>query len=111
MENSLDVADKVLIILTKEYKDKALGRTKGAGIEYSIITSEIFENIADNVKYIPILRGSKDESTPMFLKQFGSVYMKDNDKYNEQLKELLHSIFEKPIVQKSEIGRRPNYLR
>lgn len=111
MENSLDIADKVLIILTKEYKDKALGRNKGAGIEYSIITSEISENIADNVKYIPILRGQKDESTPMFLKQYSSIYMKDNEKYNEQLKELLHSIFEKPIIQKTEIGQRPDYLR
>ncbi len=111
MENSLEVADKVLIILTKEYKDKALGRTKGAGVEYSLITSEISENIADNVKYIPILRGQKSESTPMFLKQYTSIYMKDNGTYHEQLKEVLHSIFEKPIIQKSEIGIRPAYLR
>lgn len=111
MENSLDIADKVLIILTKEYKDKALGRTKGAGIEYSIITSEISENIAGNVKYIPVLRGSKDESTPMFLRQYSAVYMKDDEKYDEQIKELLHSIFDKPIVQKSEIGAKPDFLK
>jgi hypothetical protein len=111
MENSLEIADKVLIILTKEYKDKALARTKGVGVEYSIITSEISENIADNIKYIPILRGQKDESTPMFLKQYNSIYMVDNEKYNKKLKELLHSIFEKPIIQKPEIGQKPDYLK
>jgi hypothetical protein len=112
MEDSIETADKVLIIFTEQYKNKASGRTGGAGIEYSILNSEICEDITGNKKYIPILRsGSKKESIPLFMRQYIAVYMLEDSQYEEQLKEILHAIFEKPMIKKSKIGSIPDFLK
>ena len=69
MENSIEVADKVLLILTPNYKTKAENRSKGVGYETSMITAELLSSDILNVKFIPILRESTpDQSTPKFLK-------------------------------------------
>lgn len=87
MEESIEIADKVLIIFTELYKNKASERKGGVGIEYSILNSEICENIGENTKYIPILRsGSKKESIPLFMRQYIAVYMLDESQYEEQLR-------------------------
>ena len=112
MEESIETADKVLIIFTELYKNKASGRTGGAGIEYSILNSEVCENIVGNTKYIPILRsGSTKESIPLFMRQYIAVYMLEDSQYEEHLKEILHAIFEKPMIKKSEIGSIPDFLK
>ncbi len=111
MEDSLDKADKVLVVFTEKYKDKATDRTGGVGVEYSMLNSDISQDIINHNKYIPILRsGSSKESIPLFMRQYIAVYMMDDSKYEEQLKEVLHSIFNKPMVSKSEIGCMPEYL-
>lgn len=112
MEESIKTADKVLIIFTELYKNKVSERTGGVGIEYSILNSEVCENIVGNTKYIPILRsGSTKESIPLFMRQYIAVYMLEDSQYEEQLKEILHAIFEKPMIKKSEVGSMPNFLK
>ncbi len=112
MEDSIEKADKILIIFTENYKDRASSREGGVGIEYSMLNREICDNIIDNDKYIPVLRkGSQKNSIPLFMRQYIALYMTDDTKYEEKLKELLHSIFDKPMVTIPEIGQVPDYIK
>ena len=87
MEKSLVESEKVLIIFTENYQAKATQRKGGVGIEYSILNAEVCQNIINNKKYIPILRsGSIQTSVPPFMRQFISIYMTEDSKYNEQIK-------------------------
>ena len=54
MEQALDHAAKVLLILSPLYKEKATARTGGVGLEFSMITSELFESLARNKKFIQL---------------------------------------------------------
>ena len=56
MEQALDHAAKVLLILSPLYKEKATARTGGVGLEFSMITSELFESLARNKKFIPVVK-------------------------------------------------------
>lgn len=112
MEKSLVESEKVLIIFTENYQAKATNRKGGVGVEYSILNAEVCQNITNNKKYIPVLRsGTIQTSIPPFMQQFISIYMKDNTKYDEQIKEIIHCIFDKPLVSKPKIGKRPDYLK
>jgi|GEM_PF-3234015 len=112
MEKALRESDKVLIIFTENYNLKAMNREGGVGVEYSILNAELCKNITDNKKYIPILRkGRRETSIPLFLQQLMAIYMKDDSKFDEQFKEVLHCIFEKPLIPKPKIGKKPNYLK
>ena len=44
MEKNIKESDKVLLILTPNYKIKAEGRLGGVGFEYSLINEELYRN-------------------------------------------------------------------
>ena len=50
----VELADKVLLVMTPEYKIKADNRTSGVGYEYQIISTEFSKNISLNTKFIPV---------------------------------------------------------
>ena len=110
MESSLEKADKVLVILTPNYKDKAENRKSGVGYETSMISQEIFESPISKVKFIPILRiGSQAESAPKFLKSKLYHQMGDDDKYINRLYELSKLIYDKPLIEKPKLGKIPDF--
>lgn len=77
MEQSLEKSNKVLVIFTENYKLKADGRQGGVGYEYSILNNDIYKDIANNSKYIPILKsGTFNTSIPSFMQQFITVDMR-----------------------------------
>lgn len=70
MKRAIITANKVLIILTPNYKLKAETNIGGAGFEYSVISKEMSKYIT-NEKFLPILRqGEYKESTPSYLDNF-----------------------------------------
>lgn len=110
MESSIEKADKVLVILTPNYKIKAEERKSGVGYETSMITQEIFESPISKVKFIPILRdGTLTSSTPKFLKSKLYHSMNDDSFYINKLFELSRIIYEKPIIEKPELGDIPDF--
>lgn len=112
METAIESADKVLIVFTENYKLKASGRSGGVGYEYSLLNNEICQNITNNNKYIPILKsGSIQTSVPFFMKQYIAVDMTSQLNYDESLREVLHCIFDRPIIKKPEIGQVPEFLK
>ena len=110
MESSIEKADKVLVILTPNYKNKAEERKSGVGYETSMITQEIFESPISKVKFIPVLRnGTLATSAPKFLKSKLYHPMNDDSFYLNRLFELSRIIYEKPLIEKPELGEIPDF--
>ncbi|CEJ70098.1 SEFIR domain protein [Chryseobacterium oranimense G311] len=110
MENAISEADKVLIILTPNYKQKAEKREKGVGYETSIISQDILSSSISKIKFIPILReGEQFTSTPSHL--VSKIYhnMVDDTKYYIKLLELAKLIYDKNLVEKPELGPMPDF--
>jgi hypothetical protein len=109
MERSVVNVDKVLIIMTPEYKRKADNRERGVGYEYSMISQQFYELQTNNTKFIPILRsGELKDSSPVFMKHLIAHYMKDDSRLESDLFDLARLIYEKPAVEKPELGDFPN---
>ena len=93
MEESIKSSDKVLLILTPTYKEKADCRTGGAGYETTIITQELWTSTEDKVKFIPIIRkGTFKESYPTYLGSANGLDMTDNNSYETNLSRLIEQL-------------------
>mgnify|MGYP003108989436 CR=1 FL=1 len=110
MENGLEKADKVIIILTEDYKKRADNRQGGTGFEYSLISQGLYDLQAKNNKFIPILRqGTKETSAPIYLATKIYHSMKDDLKFEIDAFALSREIYEKPEVVRPELGDRPDF--
>lgn len=110
METAISQADKVLVILTPNYKIKAENREKGVGYETSIISQEILSSSISKIKFIPILRiGDQSSSSPIHLSSKLYHNMTDDTKYYDRLFELVKIIYDKTIVEKPKLGAVPNF--
>lgn len=75
MEQSIKETDRVLIICTDKYIEKANSGIGGVGYEKTIVTAEMLSNVENRRKFIPIVRNvTKDEKLPTF---FGAAYYLD----------------------------------
>lgn len=93
MEQEITNADYVLIICTPSYKEKANNRKSGVGYEGHIIAGELFQN-QNEKKFIPIIRkGQIDECLPTYLLGKLGINFKSDDKFDENLKDLLATIY------------------
>jgi len=109
MENSLRISDKVLLIMTPNYKIKAENRKGGVGSEISMIRAEKFTN-QETEKFIPIVRfGKREDCTPLFAKSLIDIDMSNDDDFEKSFEDLLRTIFEVPQFEKPTIGNRPQF--
>ncbi|MFN8274775.1 MAG: toll/interleukin-1 receptor domain-containing protein [Flavobacteriaceae bacterium] len=110
MENGLEKADKVLIILTEQYKKKAETRSGGTGFEYSLISQGLYELQADNEKFIPVLRqGTKATSAPGYVGTKIYHSMKDDSKFENEAFELSRLIYNMPEIVRPKPGPIPDF--
>jgi hypothetical protein len=110
LESSIEKADKVLLILTPNYKLKAEGRKGGVGYEYSMISQELFEIQPNNNKFIPILRlGDQSSASPKYISTKIYHSMVDDGKYLSQLYELSGIIYGRPKLIKPTLGPVPDF--
>ncbi len=92
MEQTIINADKILIIATPEYKDRADNRKYGVGYETSLVTADLIKD-QNRIKFIPIIRkGSKDDCYPNYLGNRKGLPMTEKDDYAKALKELIENI-------------------
>ena len=92
MEQAIAESDKVLIIATPEYKDRADNRKRGVGYETSLITDDLV-NDQNRIKFIPIIRkGTKELSYPRYLGTKKGADMTDDAKYEIVLEELKRNL-------------------
>lgn len=108
----IDSANKVILIMTKQYKNKAENRKNGIGYEYQIISSIISRTISNNEKFLPVLRnGSPEESIPTFLQSFLFLDMTINDSFEKDYITLLRNIYEEPEFKRPPIGKKPDFIK
>jgi ABC-type antimicrobial peptide transport system permease subunit len=111
MERALGNADKVLVIFTPNYKLKADNREGGVGYEYSILNNDIYKNIAGNSKYIPVLKnGTMETSVPAFIQQFIAIDMRDDAQYEQKIREMTLTLYDKSIIEKPVLGKKPKWV-
>lgn len=67
MESKVANSDRVLMILSPIYKQKADSRISGVGYESVLISEELYKN-QDSIKFVPIIRkGTKESSFPKYI--------------------------------------------
>lgn len=92
MEQMISKANRVLLILTPKYKEKADARQNGVGYESVLISSELYKNQGSN-KFIPIIRkGNMQESYPIYLGTRKGLDLKDDNLFENQLAALIEDI-------------------
>ena len=85
MEKSVPEAERVLLILTETFKQKADQRDRGVGYEGQVISAELYEDGLSN-KFIPVLRGGTPAtSTPFYLKGRAGVDMRQQRDFEAEL--------------------------
>lgn len=106
MEKSIYNSNYILVICTKNYKEKTNSRIGGSGYEARLMSIEIIKGTKDK-KVIPILRcDSWDEGMPDFLKGNLGVnlnYDFNDEKFIENYNDLLTTIYgakRKRVVKK-----------
>ena len=111
MEVGVRDRDWVLVICTDNYVKKANNREGGVGYEAQIVTAQLVENLGID-KFIPIIRhASGQEKMPTFLG--GRVYIDftDDSQFNEKFDDLLHKLYEVPVVEKPPLGEKPSFIK
>lgn len=107
MLNSVSSSERVLCIMTPNYKLKTDKLVGGVGFEYSILSSELADDL-QSTKFIPILRkGKAKESTPMLLNQRIAYYMRDEDDFEAAFTDLLRDLYNEPKTVKPALGKKP----
>lgn len=110
MEQSITKSNRVICILTPNYKKKTDNLSGGVGYEYSIISSNIFKDSKNRTKFIPLLKsGSIENSVPGALDGGYHIDMRDNSFFDENFKRLLRDVFCEPEFKKPPLGKRPKF--
>lgn len=106
METHLATAERVLMICTERYVEKANSGSGGVGYEKMIVTSELLSNIDSN-KVIPLVRQTATNHLPTFLKSKLYIDFSKDDEYEFSIDELAKAIHGAPLFKKPKIGNNP----
>ena len=92
MEQMISTSDRVLLILTPKYKEKADARMNGVGYESVLISSELYRN-QGTTKFLPIIRrGSVPKSYPLYLGSRKGLDMTEGRDFDAMFAELVEDI-------------------
>ena len=112
MGKSIEISDRVICIMTPNYKTKSNAEDPKGGVAYesSIMAAETIKNII-TTKFIPLLReGNDNNAIPYFLIGRTYIDMRDNNSFEDRLEELLRGIYKEPKSKKPPIGKKPEYV-
>ena len=106
IDHGIRNADRVLVICTDKYVEKANSAKGGVGYERMIVTAELMQDLGTD-KFIPVIRQtSKKEKTPTFLGTRVYADYRDEKECDEEFSKLIHALYGKPFVQKPPLGER-----
>lgn len=112
VEDSLRKCNRIITILTPNYKVKAENRAGGVGQEYSLINNKLVANIKQNDKVIPVLKvGNKNDSIPDFFQQYIYVDFTKASEYESNYEVLIRDIYDEPEIEVPELGKKPNFKK
>jgi len=106
MTNNLEKSDRVIMVCTENYVNKANEGKGGVGVERMILTAEYLSNI-DCKKVIPVIKQHGKKSVPTFFQTKLFIDFSRPDEYESSFDDLLRNILSKPLIEKPEIGSSP----
>lgn len=108
MEASVRESDSVIIACSSHYKQKADARTGGVGYETALVSAEIFTEIEDIEKFVPILCSETvEESVPTYMRSLLYVDFSDPNNYEESVDILLRKLHGVPKCKRPPLGLSP----
>ena len=108
MEHAITDSQRVICVMTPNYKKKTEKLVGGVGVEYSIISAEIQKDIKTE-KFIPLFRSGNLEDIPVFLSGRDFIDMRDDANYEEKTQELARDIWNEPKCKKPALGSKPKF--
>jgi hypothetical protein len=106
METQLSEVDRVVMICTSNYVNKANKGTGGVGYEKMIITSSLMSRIDDN-KVIPIIRQQSTNDVPTFLKSKLYIDFSNDSEFESVIDDLMRAVHNSPLYTKPDLGSNP----
>lgn len=103
MHRSLARADRVILICTSNYAQKAELGQGGVGYEKLIVGAEIAAK-TNTAKFIPIVRNNDTRTLPSFLGARLYLDFSTDAEYPTRLNELLHELHGIPLRPKPKLG-------
>lgn len=108
MHRGIEESDRVLMICSDNYVDRANSGKGGVGYERLIVSSEVVASIG-TIKFIPVIRGnSGDKKTPSFLGPRMYIDFESDKRYTEQLARLVGELHSVTDSTKPKIGNKSN---
>lgn len=95
METGVTDADRVVLVCSERYTQKASEGSGGVGYERTIVTAELIADSASR-KFIPILRRNAEGAVPAFLGSRLHVDFRDDSKYANNVDALAKEILGVP---------------
>lgn len=111
METNLTTSDRVLMVCTEKYVQKANAGLGGVGYEKMIVTADSLAKISSN-KVIPIIRQTLKADVPTFLRTKLYLDFSKPEQFEFSFDELVRTIhnaplFEKPAITKTNFPTNP----
>jgi hypothetical protein len=106
MEHALKSSDRVVVVCSGRYVERANTGKGGVGYEKMIVTAELIEDLGSK-KFIPIVRNAKIPPVPTFLGYRLYIDFEDDAKYPSSLETLLRELLNVPNPGKPPLGSSP----
>jgi hypothetical protein len=107
MEDGVTKTDRIIMVCSGNYVERAEAGAGGVGYEKMIVTGELASNL-DTKKFIPLIRSNtSNKKTPSFIGSRLYISFENDSKYFDDLETLLREIHETPAVPKPPLGPNP----
>ena len=106
MEQGLISADRVLMLCTDKYVEKANSGAGGVGYEKMIVTADLLKTIDSN-KVIPLICQSGSSNVPNFLRSKLFIDFSLPDLFEFSFDELVRTLHNAPLYEKPPVANNP----
>jgi hypothetical protein len=106
MEQAIANSERILMICTDRYVEKANRGTGGVGYEKMIVTADLLRQIDSN-RVIPLVRQSGSISLPTFLNSKLYINLSLEDDFETGFDQLLRELLGAPLFLKPKLGVAP----
>lgn len=109
MEQNIANSDRVVMVCTERYVQKANDGAGGVGYEKMIVTADLLKTISSN-KVIPIVRQSGACKLPTFIASKLYIDLSKDDEFETGFDQLLRELIDAPLFKKPPLGSAPNLI-
>lgn len=106
IELGLSESDRIIMICTDDYVEKANSGKGGVGYEKMIMTAELMRSLSSN-KIIPLIRNNNTMKTPTFVGGRRYIDFNSDKKFEDKYEELIRDIHSAPLMPKPPLGVNP----